>query len=66
MLRQTTFLEDVEAVADETDEDTIQLGGGAPGEAGSVFNGAGIAALIVVVILVIGGAAVAVKRKKKK
>ena len=47
--------EDAEAVAEN-----------APSETGSVFNGAGVAAIIAAVVLVIAAVAIAVTRKKKK
>ena len=37
-----------------------------PSETGSVFNGAGIAAIIAAAALVLGGAGIAISKKKKK
>ena len=49
---------------EEVPEETIETE--EPSEVGSVFSGAGIAAIVAAVILVLAAAAIAIARKKKK
>ena len=46
-------------------EENVEIGE-EPSETGSVFNGAGIAAIIAAAALVLGGAGIAISKKKKK
>ena len=59
---------EAEEVAEEADSDVaiVDVEDDSPSEVGSVFSGAGIAAIVAAVALVLAGAVIAVIRKKKR
>ena len=59
-------VEETEAEVEAENDDGLVLEDGEASEVGSVFSGAGIAAIIAAVVLAIAAAGIAILKKKKK